>query len=389
MPEEDLKVDSTRAVVNHWLIFRVIGVHPPTKKTFWGRHYLIYSLLWTSFFHICMSISMVVNFLQSTSLETFCESICVAVPHTLYMLKLVNVWRKRSMLLDTHRVLQHLDSRLRSREERRIVAEGVERAEFIFRSIYRAIIVVIILGITYISKSSERALMYPSWIPWNWKDNFSIFVVTATVHTCGIIETSVLVLNMSTYPGTYLILLSAHLKALACRLSGLGHGDSLSQDQAQLCLVDYIREHKILLHLFKSLEQALSVTCFLQFFCTACAQCSITYFLLFARVGFMRYIHMMLLLVAYTTETLMLCSTAELVQKEADSLVAAVYDCNWLDQSVHFRRLLILMLLRCQKPVVLVAGIVVPIRMSTFLMVCKGAYTMLTLLNEMRESALE
>jgi len=120
---------------------------------------------------------------------------------------------------------------------------------------------------------------------------------------------------------------------------------------------------------FKSLERSLSMTCFLQFFSTACAQCTICYFLLFGNVGIMRFMNMLFLLVILTTETLLLCYTAELPCKEGESLLTAVYSCNWLSQSVNFRRLLLLMLARCQIPMILVSGVIVPISMKTFTVV--------------------
>ncbi|KAI8034431.1 putative odorant receptor 19b [Drosophila gunungcola] len=386
---DNMEVNSTRALVYHWRIFRVIGLHPPPRNTMWGRHYSAYSVVWNTVFHFCIWVSFSVNFLLSNSLETFCESLCVAMPHTLYMLKMCNVYRMHDELLHSHRVFRHLDSRLSCSMEAQIVEEGVALAEFIFRFIVRGILAVLVVGILYIGLASEPTLMYPSWIPWNWTGSFSAYLPTVTLHTCAIIETSAVVLTLITYPGTYLLLLSAHTKALAWRVASLGHNEPLPAHRVQALLAGYIQDHQILLHLFKSLERSLSMTCFLQFFCTACAQCAISYFLLFEQIGVMRFANMLILLVAFTTETLLLCYTAEILCQEGESLLAAVYSCNWLDQSIHFRRLVLLMLVRCQKPMVLVSGVIVPISMKTFLVVVKGAYSMLTLLNEMRKTSLE
>ncbi|EDX02056.2 putative odorant receptor 19b [Drosophila yakuba] len=383
------KVDSSHALVSHWRIFRLIGAHPADKETFWGRHYTAYSVVWNVGFHVCLFISFTVNLMQSNSLETFCESLCVTMPHTLYMLKLINVYRMRDEMIRSHRVLNHLDRRLGSSEERRIVGANIELAKFVFRHFSRGVISIIIVGILYMAMANEPTLMYPSWIPWNWRDSTSVSLPTAILHTSALIANATTVTNLCTYPGTYLILVSAHTKALALRVSKLGHGTPLPAARIQAILIGCIHDHQTILHLFKSLERSLSMTCFLQLFCTACAQCSISYFLLFGNVGIMRFMNMMVLLLGVSTETLLLCYAAELVSKAGDGLVAAVYSCNWLCQTVQFRRLLILMLARCQKPLILVSGIIVPISMKTFLGVIKGAYTMLTLLNEIRKSSLK
>ncbi|KAH8303144.1 odorant receptor 19a-like [Drosophila kikkawai] len=384
---EEVEVDSTRALIHHWRVFRISGLHPPDGNTWWGRHYRIYSAVWNLIFHICLSVSFGVNFLLSNSLETFCESLCVAMPHTLYMLKMVNVERMRPQMLHSHRVLRCLDKRLSSEQERSIIREGVARAEYINVQTGRGFASVVIIGILYIAMSSERTLMYPSWVPWNWQSgSTSVFLATVIAHTLALGENAMTVHNLSIYPGTYLILLSVHTKALALRVSRLGHDSHQTREETHQLLIGCIRDHQTILQLFQLLERSLSMTCFLQFFCTACIQCTICYFLIFERIGMMRFLNLVALLGGLTTETLLLCYTAELVCQEGDNLLAAGYNCNWLEQSVHFRRMLVLMLLRCQKPLILVAGIVVPVRMRTFLVVCKGAYTMLTLLNEMRKS---
>ncbi|XP_020808247.1 odorant receptor 19a [Drosophila serrata] len=384
LKDPEVEVDSTRALIQHWRIFRLVGLHPPDGATWWGRHYRIYSIVWNFIFHICILTSFVVNFLLSNSLESFCESLCVAMPHTLYMLKLVNVGRMRRKMMHSNRLLRHLDGRLNCDQERRVIKEGVAQANFFFRQTGRGFVCVIIVGILYVIISSERTLMYPTWVPWNWQSSStSVFVATATAHSMAIIENALVVLNLCTYPDTYLIMLSAHTKALAWRVSRLGHDSRQTREEVYQRLIGCIRDHQTILNLFRLLEESLSMTCFLQFFCTAGIQCTICYFLVFEQIGIMRFLNMLFLLMALTSETLLLCYISELVCQAGDNLLAAAYSCNWLDQPVHFRRLLVFMLLYCQKPLILVAG-VVPVSMNTFLAVCKGGYTMLTLLNDMR-----
>lgn len=108
---------------------------------------------------------------------------------------------------------------------------------------------------------------------------------------------------------------------------------------------------------------------FLQFFCMACSQCTICYLILFEKIGFMPLVNILCLLIAFTCETLLLCYSAEMVHQAGDDLLSAVYSCNWLDQPVLFRRYLVLVLVRCQKPMILYSGIVVPLRMTSFLTV--------------------
>ncbi|XP_017041895.1 putative odorant receptor 19b [Drosophila ficusphila] len=383
-------VDSTRPLMNIWLMFRIIGVHPPSRETLWGRYYGAYSIVWNVTFQAFLWVSFFVNFLLSDTMEKFCESFCVTMPHTLYLVKVWSVYRMRRRLLHNMDVLRHLDGQLNGLEEAQIICEGVAKSEFIFRFISRALSVVVTLGILSVAMASERTLVYPTWIPWNWKDSSrSVYLATVVYHITALITTNLLVISVFTYPGTYLILVSAHTKALAFRVARLGRGRPRPPEQVEEQLVGCIRDHHVILHLFKSLEQSISLTCFLQFLCTASAQCAISYFLMFQEVRIMTFINMLGLLFAFTSETLLLCFTAEILAQEGEGLLAAVYSCNWLDQSLRFRRMLVMMLMRCQKPMTLVSQKTVPINFKTFMMMIKGAYTMLTLLNEMRKKSLD
>ncbi|KAH8325517.1 hypothetical protein KR067_000498 [Drosophila pandora] len=387
-----LPVDSTAALKLHWRIFRVMGIHPPKgRESFFGQHYRSYSIFWNVTFNVSMSLSMVVNFLMSNSLESFCDSLSVAMPHTIYMLKLLNVWAVRDRLLQTHRILRYLDTRLCSPAERRIVrTKGIRRSHRLHMTIMIAVGFVFGCGIAYIILSSERTLMYPSWIPWQWKESTTaVFVSTVVVHTVFLAETAVVVYTVATYPCTYLILLSAHTRALACRFARLGHSARETEQQTHLRLLDYIQDHQKLLQILKSLEHSLSRASFLQFFCMACSQCTTCYLILFEKIGFMPLVNMLCLLLSFTCETLLLCYSAELVHQAGDNLLSAVYSSNWLDQPALFRRYLVLVLVRCQKPMILYSGIVFPLRMTSFLTFCKGAYSMLTLLSKMRKSTID
>ncbi|XP_022225369.2 putative odorant receptor 19b [Drosophila obscura] len=383
-------VDSMRAFRHHWQIWRLLGMHPADPQTLWGRHYKVYATVWLITFRLVMWLSVMVNFLLSTSLESFCESLSVAVPLTVENLKAFSLRRTRQQILDTHDILQHLDGRIASLTESKIILDAIKRAHYVFICIYRAIVFVLGFGILFLFVSNERLMMFPSWIPWNYKESsLTVYLVTVTLHSLGFIENAMMVGHVDTCPTSYLIMLAGHTQALAHRVSRLGYDRRLTRAEACDRLRDCINDHQLILNIFQSLEHSLSISCFLQFFSTAIGQCAIFFFLIFVRIGIMQSVNMIFLLMIFTTETLLLCYSAELVCHEGEHLMRAIYDCNWLDQSLEFRRMIVLMLARTQKPMIMRAGLIVPVQMITFRMVCKVAYTMFTLLNEMQSSEVE
>ncbi|EDW65846.1 odorant receptor 19a [Drosophila virilis] len=377
-----LDVDSTRAFTYQWIVWRLFGLHPATGNSFWARHYTAYSIAFNVIANICIPLSFYVGCLMSRTLTEFCESFYVAAVIIVEQLKLANVLRVRGHLMNLHAILRQLDKRLQSDEERRIIEYKVEQSRKIFQWVMRLFLMAIASAACLVPFAPDQQLPFPAWIPWDWQRSRHIYLTTICLQNIGVFILAVIALNNDTYPVAYLIVVAGHCKALALRIAKLGHTSDVTQSQTNAQMIACIEDHKTILQLVNTMENSVSFACFIQFVCTATSLCSLSFFAFYVEMSLLKMLHLFFMLLAIIIETFIVCYASEQVTHEGEQMAHAIYACNWINQSVQFRRNLLLMLMRSQRPIGIVAVKTLPVRMRTLVAVIKGAYTMFSLLNE-------
>ncbi|XP_049961550.1 odorant receptor 43a-like [Schistocerca serialis cubense] len=81
-----------------------------------------------------------------------------------------------------------------------------------------------------------------------------------------------------------------------------------------------------------------------------------------------------------STPLLLYCLGAHSVREQGESLSLAVYSCHWTEASTSFRRALLIVMSRAQRPYNLTAGGIYPIERSTFLSLLNAGYSYYALL---------
>ncbi|KAH8416829.1 hypothetical protein KR222_006456, partial [Zaprionus bogoriensis] len=365
-----LRVDSTRAFTYQWRLWRVLGMHPPEADTFWARHYSSYTLAYILVFNGCVPLSFYLECVLSSNLTEFCETFYLAALIAVEQLKFANVWHVRGQLKRLHMILNRLDARLKSQAERHIIREHIGRSRRIFLWLFRLFLLIIGSAVLFVLCNAEQELPFPAWYPWDWQSSRRVYMMTITMQMLGIIALALMTLNNDTYPVSYLIMVAGHYRALALRISLLGYGPMRSHGR-QSCrqLIECIEDHKTILLLVRTMADALATACFYQFICTATALCSLSFYIFYVQMGFSKLLHLFFMFVGIICETLLICYAAEEVNNSAQQISVAIYACNWIDQSLEFRRTMCLMLKRSQRHVGIVAAKVVPVRMDTLLAV--------------------
>ncbi|XP_030566111.1 odorant receptor 19a [Drosophila novamexicana] len=381
-----LTVDSTHAFKYQWIVWRLFGLHPSTGDSFWARHYTAYSIAFNVIANICIPLSFYVGCVKSRTLTEFCENFYVAAVVIVEQLKLANVLRVRGHLMELHAILRQLDKRLQSDEERRIIQSKVVQSRKIFIWVLRLFLMAMASAACFVAFAPDWQLPFPAWIPWDWQHSRHIYLITICLQNIGVFILAVIALNNDTYPVAYLIMVAGHCKALALRIAKLGHSRRMTQSQTQAQMIECIEDHKTILQLVQTMESSVSFACFIQFLCTATSLCSLSFFAFYVKMSPLKVLHLFFMLLAIIIETLIVCYASEQVTHEGEQMAHAIYACNWFNQSVQFRRNLLLMLMRSQRPIGIVAVKTLPVRMRTLVAVIKGAYTMFTLLNELKKT---
>ncbi|XP_064537152.1 odorant receptor 19a [Drosophila montana] len=382
-----LTVDSTRAFTYQWIAWRLFGLHPPTGDSFWARHYTAYSIAFNVIANICIPLSLYVSCLKSRTLTEFCESFYVAAVVIVEQLKLANVLRVRGHLMELHGILRQLDERLQSDEERRIIQYKIRQSRNIFLWVLRLFLMALSSAACFVAFAPDQQLPFPAWIPWDWQHSRFVYLATICLQNIALFLLAFIALNNDTYPVAYLIMVAGHCKALALRIAKLGHDRWMTEAQTHAQMIACIEDHKTILQLLKTMESSVSFACFIQFVCTATSVCSLSFFAFYVKMSPLKMLHLFFMLLAIIIETLIVCYASEQVSHEGEQMSHAIYASNWIYQSVQFRRNLLLMLMRSQRPIGIVAVKTLPVRMRTLVQVIKGAYTMFTLLNEVNSKS--
>ncbi|KAH8280207.1 hypothetical protein KR044_001402, partial [Drosophila immigrans] len=361
-----LTVDSTHAFHYLWIIWRIFGLHPPEGDTFWARHYTAYGIVVNLIASGQVPLSFYIECLLSSNLTEFCESFYVTVVVLVEQIKYLNAWRIRGQLQQFHRILRHLDGRLQNEEERAIVDDHVRHTIRIFLGLLRLFVAILGSSTLFVAVTAEQELAFPTWYPWDVQRSNRVYVFTVILQSLGLYMLALITLNNDTYPVSYMTMIAGHYRALAARVSMLGHGQ-VSQAMAYEQLVDCVQDHKTILLLVATIQQTMSSVFFYQFAGTACSMCTLACYIFFVNVSLSKLFHLFLMFLGIVFETFIICYATEEIGVGANQLMHAIYDCNWLDQSVKFRRTLLFMLSRSQRSVIIMAAHSMPVRMTTFL----------------------
>ncbi|TMW45653.1 hypothetical protein DOY81_009267 [Sarcophaga bullata] len=327
-------------------LWKFFGLQPPKRDSKWFKPYIVYAIFVNMTVTLFFPTTLIVNLILSQNLTELCENLYMTTTDVICNIKFVNVFVVRHKLLKVRTILQRLDARVCTPEELDVLQKGIRSARQCFTIFLRLFCVAVITSQLVVYLSNERILMYPAWFPWDWRASKSNFLYAHTYQLYGLTMQALQDLGNDTYPQAYLVILTAHIKALALRIKSLGKGVAVHTSDTELYqqLIDCIKDHKTIFELFLTIQDTISFTCLAQFMATGLAQCTIG---------------------------------------ANDELVEAVYDCDWINRDVKFQRALRFILQRSQQTNVIMAGNIIPVRLPTFVKVMKTAYSVFTVLSEM------
>ncbi|XP_073831196.1 odorant receptor 2a-like [Musca autumnalis] len=387
------KIHTWQAFRYHWILWKCCGLQPPKRDSKWFKPYLIYAIVLNVTVTLMFPITLIIDLILSQSLTELCENLYVTITDVTCNLKFINVFTVRHKLWEVRRILEHLDERANSPEQRRELRVGIQTSHKWFMAFLRFYTCAVITSQLVVYLSKERVLMYSSWFPWDWKASKRNFLFAHCYQVYTVTVQTVQNLGSDTYPQAYIVILIAHIRALGLRIKALGSSLSSSSatagtsrqftdDELYGELVDCVKDHKIIHELFLTIQECISKTCLAQFVATGLAQCTIGIYILYVGDDFSRLLNSFMFLGAITIEILILCYFGDLYCRANEFLIDAIYDCNWIERDERFKKALLLLLQRSQQATCLMAGSLIPVRLPTFVKIMKTAYSAFTVLNE-------
>lgn len=241
------KIHTWGAFENHWILWKCCGLKPPKRDSKWFKPYIVYAVLLNVTTTVFFPVTLIVDLILSQNLSELCENLYVTITDVICNLKFINVFMVRHKLLEVRSILDRLDVRANSNEQKRELLLGIKTAKkwFIAFSRFYACAVLTSQLVVYLSK--ERVLMYPSWFPWDWKASKRNFLFAHCYQVYAVSVQTVQNLGNDTYPQAYVVILIAHIRALGLRIKSLGvplSARKLSEDELFMELIKCVKDHE-------------------------------------------------------------------------------------------------------------------------------------------------
>ncbi|KAG6441258.1 hypothetical protein O3G_MSEX001756 [Manduca sexta] len=117
-----------------------------------------------------------------------------------------------------------------------------------------------------------------------------------------------------------------------------------------------------------------------QFLVSGWIICTTAYRIVNIHPASMEFVSMIMYMCCILTEIFLFCFFGNEVTHESERLKESVYEMNWLEIPLKYRRTLIIFMERIKRPIDPMAGAIIPLSNSTFLSVVKSSYTFYTFL---------
>nr|ALD51383.1 odorant receptor 31 [Locusta migratoria] len=150
-------------------------------------------------------------------------------------------------------------------------------------------------------------------------------------------------------------------------------------------LRSWVEQHKDVIRLVQQLEQLLNVIILFQFLGGTIIIC-VTLYQSSAKTGEVTTLFkLQLYLGTMLSEIFMYCWYADGIVQQSARLATSAYSCGWPDAPQPFRRSLLIIMRRCQRPLSLTAGKFYTISRATFVRLVNASYSYYALLRQMND----
>ncbi|XP_064556383.1 odorant receptor 23a [Drosophila montana] len=280
---------------------------------------------------------------------------------------------------EIERVLAKLDKRVNTDEQRAYHAK-MSRVLSIISKLYKLSYGLIgINSIVSVVFREQRSLPFPAWFPLDWTNSLSNYII-ALMHQVLAISMQILQNFVDDlFPPLVLIPIAGHCEQLVLRLSVIGY-DQSDQRSNEKRLIKCIRDHQMICRLHQLAMEVISWPLLVQFIVISIDVGAALCALLFYVESMQERLYYTSFIFALALQIFPVCYYGTLVEYSFGRLHYAAYSSNWVDQSIAYRKNVIIFAERTRKLPKQLAGNFIPIALTTFLANCKAAYSFCTLI---------
>ncbi|XP_055843071.1 odorant receptor 2a-like [Episyrphus balteatus] len=179
-------------------------------------------------------------------------------------------------------------------------------------------------------------------------------------------------------------LLNGQIRVLCMRVARIGKDKRKTQDDNYTELKLCINDHRNIISLFDIIKPTISQTVLVQLIITGAVLCLTVFsYLKFNHDSIGQLIMTVIDMLTILSVSFPVCYFGNSLLEESDRLTTAIYNCNWMDQTLKFQKTLIIFMQRSQIENILNAGGLVRINLQTFIAILRFSFSMFTVLTQM------
>ncbi|CAD7086939.1 unnamed protein product [Hermetia illucens] len=380
------EVDSTIAFRNIWMIWTIVGINPPKR---WRCLYAVYSVSINFLVTIFCPISAMIELLSSTSVEKFMRNVVYHSEFVIISVKFFTLSRCLSTFRATNSMISLLDANLETQDQKIRIQKMAAQSNRFFRIYFASFNFVVVLNFLSVVFAGEKQLFCDLWFPFDWKKSDGVYWATLGYHTLSMYMLSVIAVANDYYAPLYFMILIEHFQNLVDQMKSIGWNSSRSGARcgfpsSRKELIKCMKQHEVIMRIFRTLKPVISRTMFLQYLITALGLgLTVINIMYFAEnsveIALFSIINLGILL-----KFLPCCFLGDRLAEINRGTITALYSSNWIDQSEEFKKTLITFMELNKKEKYFYAGSLFRLNMSTFLAIVKFAYSLATFLNNMK-----
>ncbi|EDV51217.2 odorant receptor 67a [Drosophila erecta] len=213
---------------------------------------------------------------------------------------------------------------------------------------------------------AKQNMPFYQWEPWEWRDNWWFYPTyfhqshAGYTATCGSIAGDLMIFAVVLQVIMHYDRLAKVLREL--KIQALNNPNAVDEDLKKL--QSLIANHIDILRLTDFTNDVFGVSLLLNFVASSLLVCLVG-FQLTIKFSLQYFGKQVLLLVSVLFEVYLLCSFSQKLMDASENVGIAAYDMDWQGADKRFKKMLIYISMRAQKPVCLKATIVLDLSMST------------------------
>ncbi|XP_030240961.1 odorant receptor 23a-like [Drosophila navojoa] len=288
------------------------------------------------------------------------------------------VIRLKKIVEIEQRVAQ-LDRRADTDEQRSYKAQ-LARKLVIMSTVYKYIYgcVVVTSSVSFLF-CKERSLPFPAWFPTDWTTSLTSYIIAVSHQILAIVVQVLQNFVDDLFPPMIFLIIVGQCELLIQRLSSIGY-DQSDQRANEWKLIECIRDHQKIFELHELTMEVISWPLLVQFVVISIDVGTALCALLFYAENMNDKVYFSSFIFAMTMQIFPICYYGTMVEYSFGRLHYAVYSSNWVDQSMSYRKSVLIFVERTRRLPKQMAGNFIPIALTTFLANCKAAYSFCTLL---------